>query len=105
MTETIINKVKQDSFFSVLFDKASDWPSKGKLSFCLRYIDENGDIYEDSLKYIHCQSGLIGKDLYNEIISSLESFDLDIQHCHGQGYDGAGAVTGKVNGLATSFLK
>ena len=48
----------------------------------------------------HCQSGLTGKDLYNKIISSLESFNLDIQNYLGQGYDGAGAVAGKVNGLA-----
>ena len=55
--------------------------------------------------YIHCQLGLTGKDLYNGVISSLESFNLDIQNCRGQGYDGAGAVAGKVNGLAALFLK
>ena len=105
MTEAIINKVKQAKFFSVLCDEASDSSNKELLSFCLRYVDENGDICEDFLKYIHCQSGLTGKDLYNEIISSLESFNLDIQNCLGQGYDGAGAVAGKVNGLAALFLK
>ena len=105
MTEAIINKVKQDKFFSVLCDDASDESNKEQLSFCLRYIDENGDICEDFLKYIHCQSELTGKDLYNEIISSLESFNLDIQNCRGQGYDGAGAVADKVNGLAALFLK
>ena len=34
---------------------------------------------------------------------SLESFNLDIQNCRGQGYDGAGAVAGKANGLAALF--
>ena len=105
MTETIINKVKQAKFFSVLCDEASDSSNKEQLSFFLRYVDKNGDICEDFLKYIHCQSGLTGKDLYNEIISSLESFNLDIQNCLGQGYDSAGAVAGKVNGLAALFLK
>ena len=95
MTETIINKVKQAKFVSVLCDEASDSSNKEQLSFCLRYVDENGHICEDFLKYIHCQSGLSGKDLYNEIISSLESFNLDIQNCRGQDYDGAGAVVGK----------
>ena len=105
MKEAIISKVKQVRFFSVLCDEASDSANKEQLSFCLRYIDENDDICEDFLKYIHCPSGLTGKDLYNEIISSLESFNLDIQNCCGQGYDGAGAVAGKVNGLAALFLK
>ena len=105
MTETIIKKVKQANFFSVLFDEASDSSNKEQLSICLRYVDENSDICEDFLKYIHSQSGLTGKDLHNEIISSLESFNLEIQNCRGQGYDGAGAVAGKVNGLAPLFLK
>ena len=60
---------------------------------------------QDFLKYIHWQSGLTGKDLYHEIISSVESFNVDIQNCRGQGYDGTGAVAGKVNGLAALFLK
>ena len=71
----------------------------------MRYVDENGDICEDLLKCIHCQSGSTGKDLYNEIISSLENFNLDIQNCCGQDNDGDGAVAGKVNGFADLFLK
>ena len=104
MTEAIIKKVNR-LFFSVLCDEASDSSEKEQLSLCLIYIDGNGDICEDFLKYIHCQSGLTGKDLYNEIISSLESFNLNIQNYRGQGYDGAGAVAGKVNGLAALILK
>ena len=84
--------------------KASDSSNKEQLPCCLRYVDENGDISKDFLKYIHCQSGLTGKDLHNEIISSLESFNLDIQNCHGQGYYSVGAVAGKVNGLAALYL-
>ena len=105
MTEALINKVKQANFFPVLCDEASDSSNMEQLSFCLRYVDENGNICEDFLKYIHCQYGLTGKDLYNEIISSLQSFNLDIQNCREQGYDGAGAVAGKVNVLAALFLK
>ena len=52
MTEAIINKVKQAIFFSVLCHEASDSSNKEQLSFCLRYVNENGDICEDFLKYI-----------------------------------------------------
>ena len=100
--ETYISKT---IFFSVFFYEASDSSNKEQLSISLRYVDENNDICEDFLKNIHSQSGLTGKDLYNEIISSLESFNLEIQNCRGQGYDGAGAVAGKANGLAALFLK
>ena len=86
-----------------LCDEASDSNNKDQLYFYLRYIDENNAICENFLKYIHCQPGLAGKDLYNDIISSLESFNLQI--CRGQGYDGAEAVAGKVNGLAVCFQR
>ena len=53
MTQDIINKVKQAKFFSVLCDEALDSSNKEQLPFCLRYVDENGDVSEDFLKYIH----------------------------------------------------
>ena len=49
------------------------------MSFCLRYVNDDGDICEDFLKFIHCKSGLTGKDLYNEVIEELSSFCLDLQ--------------------------
>ena len=69
-----------------MWDEVSNSSNKEQFSFCLRYVDENGYVCQDFLKYIHWQSELTGKDLYHEIISSLESFNLDIQNCRGQGW-------------------
>ena len=65
---------------------------KKQLSFCLRYIDETGDTCEELLKYVTCQSELTGEELYNQIITSLENFNLDMKNCRGQGYNGAEPV-------------
>ena len=73
------------------------------MSFCLRYDD--GDICEDFVKFIHCKSGLTGKDLSNEVTEALSSFGLDLQNCCGQGYDGAGAVSRHVNGFSALILR
>ena len=75
------------------------------MSFCLSYVDDDGDICEDFVKFIHCKSGLTGKDLYNEVIEALSSFGLDLQNCRGQGYDGGGAVSGHANGLSALILR
>ena len=75
------------------------------MSFCPRYVNEDGDICEDFLKFIHCKSGLTGKELYNEVTEALSNFGLDLQNCHGQGYDSAGAVSGHVNGLPALILR
>ena len=99
MTETIIGRVKEAEFYSVICDEASDTSNKEQLSFCPRYVNDDGDICEDFLKLVHCKSGLTGRDLYNEVTEALTSFGLDLQNCRGQGYDGAGAVSGHFNGL------
>ena len=75
------------------------------MSFCLRYVNEDGDICGNFLIFIHCKSGLTGKDLYNEVTEVLSSFGLDLQNCRGQGDDGSGAVSGHVNGLSVLILK
>ena len=104
MAETIIGGVKEVKFYSVICDEASDASNKEQLSFCLRYVNDDGDICEDFLKFIHYKSGLTGKDLYNEVTEALSSFGLDLQNCCGQGYSGAGAVSGHVNGLSVLIL-
>ena len=79
--------------------------NKQQLLFCLRYVDNDEDICEDFVKFIHCKSGLTGKDLYNEVTETLSSFGLDLQNCCGQGYDGAGAVCGHVDGISALMLR
>ena len=105
MPETIIGRVEEARFSSIICDEASDASNKEQLSFCLRYVNDDGDICEDFLKFIHCKSGLTGKDLYNEVTEALTSFGLDLQNCRGQGYDGAGPVSGHVNGLSALTLR
>ena len=105
MAETIIGRVKEAKFYSIICDEASDASNKEQLSLCLRYVNDDGDICEDFGKFIHCKSGLTGKDLYNEVTEALISFGLDLQNFRGQRYDGAGAASGHVNGLSASILR
>ena len=105
MAETIIDTVKEAKFYSIICDEASDASNKEQLLFCLRYLNNDGDICEDCLKFIQCKSGLTGKDLYNEVTEELSSFGLDLQNCRGKGYDDAGAVSGHVNGLPALILR
>ena len=96
--------MKEAKFYSTICDEASGASNKEQLSLCFRYVNDDGDICEDFLKFIHCKSGLTGKDLYNEVTEAWSSFGLDLQNCCGQGYDVAGAVSGHVNGLSALIL-
>ena len=72
------------------------------MSLVLRFVDEELNVREEFLQFIHCKEGLSGKDLASVILKCLsEDLTLDIQNCHGQGYDGTGAVSGSINGLST----
>ena len=57
-----MNLWQKVNFFSVLRQDASDSSNKEQPFFCLKHVDENGDICENFLKYIHCQSWLTDKD-------------------------------------------
>ena len=75
------------------------------MSFCPRYVNDDGNICEYFLKFIHYKSGLTGKVLYKKVTEALTSFGLDLQNCRDQGFDGAGAVSGDVNGLSALILR
>ena len=68
-------------------------------------LTKKGEICEDFLKFVHCKSGLTGKDLFKEVVDTLNELELDLKNCRGQGYYGAGAVSGVVNGLSALILK
>ena len=49
--------------------------------------------------------GLSGKVLAETVLGALIDFGLDIRNCFGQGYDGAAAVSGHINGYLHIFVK
>ena len=73
--------------------------------FCLRYVDKKSEICEDFLKLVHCKSGLTDKDLFKGVVDTLNEPRRDLKICRRQGYDGAWAVSGAVNGLSALILK
>ena len=106
ISEQLIAEVKKSKFYSILADEASDCSNKEQMSLVLRFVDDNFNIREEFLRFIHCKEGLSGKDLASVILKCLnEDLTLNIQDCRGQGYDGAGAVSGCINGLSTRILQ
>ena len=74
------------------------------MSLVLRFVDSDLNIREDFVKFIHCKEGLTGFDLANLISNAITDLGIDIQNCRGQGYDGAGAVSGHTKGLSARIL-
>ena len=92
-------------YFSIIADEAADSSNKEQLSLVLRFVDENLNIREDFVGYVHCVEGLSGEKLASVILKTLSQLNLNINDCRGQGYDGAGAVAGKINGCSAHILR
>ena len=75
------------------------------MSLVLRFVDKDGKIREEILGVLHCELGLTGKALAETILNEFGNLILDINNCHGQGYDGTASVSGHINGLSADILR
>ncbi|XP_057299418.1 52 kDa repressor of the inhibitor of the protein kinase-like [Hydractinia symbiolongicarpus] len=106
ITNEIISEVKLNKFYSIIADEACDSSTKEQMALILRYVDSTCEIKEDFIRFLHCSEGLSGADLFSTIMKCLkEDLGLDIMDCRGQGYDGAGSVSGHINGLSSHILR
>ena len=105
MTENILKEIKKAVFYALILDEARDVSNRCQLSFCIRFVDESFEVREEFLKFVSCDEGVTGEDLFEVVEATLIEFGLDIMNIRGQGYDGAGAMAGKTNGLSGRILK
>ena len=103
--ELVVRKIKENQFFSILADKASDSSNQEQLSLVKRYVDSDCVIREEFLGSLHCDLGLSGKALAETVLGGLIDLGLDIRNYLGQGYDGAAAVSGHINELSAHICK
>ena len=97
----IIGKIRKSKFFSILADEASAISNKEQMSLVLRHLDSNFLVKESFMGFIHCNTGLTDEHLSKTILKEIESLGLSMDHCRGQGYDGAGAMVGSEKGVAS----
>lgn len=103
--QKIIKKITDSKFYTVLCDEASDCSNKEQMSLVIRYVDSENNIQEKFLSFIECTLGLSGQNLCDTLLNELNRLGLDVANCRGQGYDGAGSVAGRKNGLSALFKK
>lgn len=99
----IVNEVKTSKFYSLIVDSTQDITKIDQLSVILRYVVVNYD--QKSIKIVESFLGFFelkkhgAIDHKNLIYEVLESYNLDIQNCRGQGYDGAAVMSGVWSGV------
>ena len=100
LREQIIREVKVAKFFSILADEVADVSNKEQMPLVLRFVDTKGHIREEFIKFIYLANGTTGENIAEAIKSEIRVLGLDMRNCRGQGYDGAGDMSGKYSGTA-----
>ena len=65
----------------------------------LRFIDSEANIREEFVKFVYLD-GTSGQQIADSIKKEIREMGLDMVNCRGQGYDGAGNMSGKYIGAA-----
>ena len=104
LREQIIREVKVAKFFSILADKVADVSNKEQMPLVLRFVDTKGHIREEFIKFIYLANGTTGENIAEAIKSEIRILGLDMRNVRGQGYDGAGNMSGKYSGKYLNYL-
>ena len=75
-------------------DEYTDTFNKEQFSFCIRTVDDNLEVKEDFLGYYELKT-IKSATVVNAIKDILSRFNLSLQHCRGQTYDGVNNMMGK----------
>ena len=66
ISDELLADIKKADYISIIADECSDSSMKEQLSLVIRFVDENYNIREEFLRFIHCSEGLSGQALFNE---------------------------------------
>lgn len=94
----IIQEVKTAKYYAIIVDSTPDISHIDQLSFIIRYVKSDGTPVERFLLFIE-NPGHKSEELMDALISTLESFELNIIDCRSQSYDNARNVSGVYSGL------
>ena len=98
-----IEEIRENGFFSIMVDEYTDVSNKEQLSFCLRSVNENLEVQEDFLGFYQL-TNIKSETIVNAIKDILLRFNLQLENCRGQTYDGASNMLGMKSGVATRIL-
>ena len=90
----------ENKLFSVVADEARDIANLEQMPVVIRYVNKCYEIQESFIGFVECECGTSGRDVATLIEESCHRFGLNMQSCRGQGYDGAGNMSGSCNGAS-----
>lgn len=119
--ESVVSKIKEARFFSVLFDGTTDISNIEQLSLSFRYV-HRGSIREDFMKFVDAyefvvlkrmdtknisessEPKLTGQALGQIVIDLIKGLNLDINNCVGIGTDNCSVMSSEAVGAVKHIM-
>lgn len=114
---TLIAKVHQSQWFSIIFDETTDAAHREQMSISLRYVHE-GIIREDFISFIDCYESIRSEDIEGEekrlsgkalghiVIDFCKKYSLKLEDkCIGIGTDNCAVMSSEINGAVQEIRK
>ena len=102
MSHQLLNKLLvsiRDTMFSLFCNEYTDCSNKELLSFCLRWVTDNLDVFEHFMGFYEIPD-IKSSTIVSVIKDIMIRFQLQFDKCRGQCYDGASNMLGKKSGVA-----
>ncbi len=97
----VITKVQLAKWYSLMVDESQDISTTEQVALILRYLQDTPSgvkVCEDFIKFA-CTDSITGEAITDLVMEKLHEWGLDLGYMVGQGYDGAGNMSGKFQGV------
>lgn len=102
--EKILAEIQEAAWYFISVDEAADNSNIEHLTIVLRFVHSNCEIREEFMGFVPCRL-TTGEAIADNIITKIHDWNLKLDNCREQTYNGAGNMAGAERGAAARITE